>query len=350
MSAAPISLPVHMGASRSRWLESMRGAACLAVVLYHADLHSPASVHPVEQLVARVTVHGWTGVSVFFALSGYLITDALERRSASGHGALVFWLNRALRIYPTFWAAFLASSMLALVATCFNGLPALSAWPATFSAWLGDLTLTGLWFDINPRLIVSWSLNYEIGFYVIAGLALAMPISTPLFRMVFFVVITTTAHLAPNGFLPFLDLWPQFAAGIFAAYALSTRVSRLARGVAAAYVATLLAVSLLTDDSATATAAFSALSIMAFIAVEARLPAPPAWLVALGGASYSIYLVHVPVMSPLRNLIVRHISLASHTYLLACLGIILAGITAGLIFHRIVELPLERFRRSVTLS
>jgi peptidoglycan/LPS O-acetylase OafA/YrhL len=347
MSPATDNHPRHPDSSRSLWLESLRGAACLAAVLFHADFQSAGPRHPIEQFIAHVTIHGWLGVPVFFALSGYFITGSIERRAGALHGPLAFWRDRFLRIYPVFWAAFIFSGLLALAATPFNGLAASSAWPATSAAWLGDLTLSGVWFGIGPRLLVSWSLAYEIGFYVIVGLSLFLPLAQPLSRLAFFAAFTVVAHFMPYGLFPLLDLWPQFAAGIFAAYALSPRVSRPTRLVATAYPALLFGYSFLSGNAAAATASLIGFLILVLVTHRSRLPAPPAWLLALGAASYSIYLVHIPVMSPLRNFALRHVARESVTYLAVCLGIILAGLAAGFLFHRLVERPCERFRRSL---
>ena len=333
--------------SHTLWLEALRGAACLAVVLCHAGLHTSGPRHSIEQFFATFTVYGWLGVPVFFALSGYFIADAIERRASAPHGALNFWRDRFLRIYPVFWAAFIFSGLLALAATPFNGLAASSAWPATFAAWLGDLSLSGMWFDIGPRLLVSWSLAYEIGFYALAGLCLLLPRAKPLSRLALYTTFTLVAYLTPRGLVPLFDLWPQFASGIFTAYALSPLVPRSVRLAALLYPAFLLGSSVATDSLATATASLVAFFIFVVVPRQARLPAPPAWLLALGAASYSIYLVHIPVMSPLRNFTLRHIPRDSVTYLATCLFFILTGLAVGFLFHRFVERPCERFRRSL---
>lgn len=337
--------PPPLMRSHSAWLEAIRGLACLAVLLYHTDLPSLNLQHSALLIASRVTSHGWLGIPVFFALSGYFIGGALERRATLGGGPLAFWRDRMLRIYPVFWAAFIFAGLLALTATPFNGLAPASAWPASPGAWLGDLTLSGVWFGIDPRLIVSWSLNYEIGFYLVAGLSLLLPRSRPVLRLSFFVAITTTAHLVPRGIAPLLDFWPQFAVGLAAALALSSNQPRIARFAVAAYPAALLAVGFLRGDVATSVAAALSLALIVLIPRECRLPAPPASLLLVGAASYSIYLVHVPVMSPLRNLALRFVAPDHPAQILVWLATIAAGLAAGFVFYRLVELPCERLRR-----
>ncbi|WP_394619346.1 acyltransferase family protein [Lentzea sp. JNUCC 0626] len=67
-------------------LDGLRGVAVLGVLLFHADL----------------LPGGFLGVDLFFALSGYLITDLLLREAAAtGTVSLVaFWGRRIRRLFP----------------------------------------------------------------------------------------------------------------------------------------------------------------------------------------------------------------------------------------------------------
>jgi len=68
-------------------LDGLRAVAVLGVLAYHLGL----SVIP----------GGFLGVSVFFTLSGYLISDLILTRSAAGEFTLKsFWLARARRLLP----------------------------------------------------------------------------------------------------------------------------------------------------------------------------------------------------------------------------------------------------------
>ena len=67
---------------------------------------------------------------------------------------------------------------------------------------------------------------------------------------------------------------------------------------------------------------------------------PPAFMPALGAASYSIYLVHYPVVSvccKLLKALSRHLFVAPLT---AVSVTALAALLAGILFHRLVEKPL----------
>jgi peptidoglycan/LPS O-acetylase OafA/YrhL len=78
------------------------------------------SHHAAIRLLGYLTETGWTGVVLFFALSGFLITgglwDSLQqtpRRAA--HILRNFYARRALRILPLYYAALLASAIVTIV-------------------------------------------------------------------------------------------------------------------------------------------------------------------------------------------------------------------------------------------
>jgi peptidoglycan/LPS O-acetylase OafA/YrhL len=77
--------------------DGLRGVAILAVVLYHC--------HPRLQgtFLDRFVVWGWSGVSLFFVLSGFLITGIILDSGASPHFYSNFYARRFLRIWPVYW-------------------------------------------------------------------------------------------------------------------------------------------------------------------------------------------------------------------------------------------------------
>ena len=76
-------------------LDGLRAVAVLLVMFEH-NIRLPPQYH-----------WGWTGVLVFFVLSGFLITGILyDTRDAQGRWR-VFYARRALRIFPLYYAALL---------------------------------------------------------------------------------------------------------------------------------------------------------------------------------------------------------------------------------------------------
>jgi len=96
--------PVLSPSLRPEWIpnfipafDGLRGVAILAVVLYHC--------HPRLQgtFLDKFVVWGWSGVSLFFVLSGFLITGIILDAGSSPHFYSNFYARRFLRIWPAYW-------------------------------------------------------------------------------------------------------------------------------------------------------------------------------------------------------------------------------------------------------
>ena len=83
-------------------LDGVRGLAILLVMIYHMTLLEPSS--NVGSLVLAVANAGWIGVDLFFVLSGYLISGILLDMKREGGSIGRFWMRRALRILPLYYA------------------------------------------------------------------------------------------------------------------------------------------------------------------------------------------------------------------------------------------------------
>jgi peptidoglycan/LPS O-acetylase OafA/YrhL len=99
---------VEEAVSRSRLpaLDGARGIAILAVMLYHFAFGSGILSDDdtwLDATVADVFGTGWTGVDLFFVLSGFLITGLLLDAKGSIGYFKHFYMRRALRIWPAYF-------------------------------------------------------------------------------------------------------------------------------------------------------------------------------------------------------------------------------------------------------
>ena len=86
---------------RLHGLDHLRAAAIVLVVLFHYKYY-----YGVPEWLDTFSSFGWSGVDLFFVLSGYLIADKLFRELDTG-GMIDFkgfYLNRFLRIIPAYFA------------------------------------------------------------------------------------------------------------------------------------------------------------------------------------------------------------------------------------------------------
>ncbi len=100
-------------ARRNPGLDGLRGLAVLMVFVFHygGGLQSP---YWAIRLLGYVTQAGWTGVVLFFALSGFLITGSLWDSLRTRHLMRHFYARRALRILPLYFLALGAALLVAL--------------------------------------------------------------------------------------------------------------------------------------------------------------------------------------------------------------------------------------------
>src|SRR5438094_8602273 len=90
-------------------LDGIRGTAIAMIVLYHwIILPSSGTDALLPALLVRVGVLGWSGVDLFFVLSGFLIGGILLDARLATNYFEVFYLRRAYRILPLYLAVCVA--------------------------------------------------------------------------------------------------------------------------------------------------------------------------------------------------------------------------------------------------
>src|SRR5579871_5042247 len=84
-------------------LDGIRGLAILAVIAFHARVVF-TSTSEMPALVFQFLSQGRLGVTLFFVLSGFLITGILLDTRESAAYFRRFYLRRVLRIFPLYFA------------------------------------------------------------------------------------------------------------------------------------------------------------------------------------------------------------------------------------------------------
>ena len=136
---------------------------------------------------------GGGGASLFFIISGYLITKSMQRETP-----MQFFVRRTLRIFPLYWFAILVY----LVSYRMK---------MTYSDSIGAFTLFGdFWNSSNILSGVDWTLRIEILFYLFALLILALRQTR--FNVKRLYPLYTTLLLAA------VFLFPKYPTGDFSAY------------------------------------------------------------------------------------------------------------------------------------
>jgi len=162
----PLTTPADaaLGVSRTRTflpsLEAMRGIAVLLVFWFHLDGRIRVVVPGQEPSVWTSFVRGGhTGVDLFFLLSGFLLAFPFLGDRRTGLAEIrVFYTRRALRILPLYWAAVLCGVLMTgQIANLGGALPYL----------LFLNSLPGMGSPLPPWSDVWWSLATEVQFYLL---------------------------------------------------------------------------------------------------------------------------------------------------------------------------------------
>jgi peptidoglycan/LPS O-acetylase OafA/YrhL len=152
-------------------LDGLRGAAILSVMIFHYfDALTSESSGILGHIHSVVTL-GWTGVDLFFVLSGFLIGGILLDVRSSPRYFKTFYLRRIYRIVPLYYLWICGYVLVALAATrfMFAGVRLGTRPPLyTYFLFLQNLRIFHLsgvgaaWFG------ATWSLAVEEQFYLIA--------------------------------------------------------------------------------------------------------------------------------------------------------------------------------------
>jgi len=195
----PIQRPTWL-ASYIPELQGLRGVAVIAVVLYHCH---PRFEHT---FLYKASLWGWSGVNLFFVLSGFLITSILLESRTQPRYFRNFYARRALRIWPVY---ILVLIVCYLNAPWFVGLPVFEAF-RTAPWWAYILFIQNLFhLTLPPAIGPTWSLAIEEQYYflwapvvrvlrapwILASLLFSFLIAAPIFRLHHYSWITPTHTL-----------------------------------------------------------------------------------------------------------------------------------------------------------
>lgn len=342
-----------------RTLGHWRGIAALGVMIFHgfgAIRSSGQSVHENLVWLKDLSDFGGFGVHIFFVISGYCIAANVYQLQRRKLGAWEFFRDRALRIYPAYWAACLAAIVANLIASPFNAVSIKDNFPLDWWSAVANVFLIEPYVGVDRLLLlVSWSLVYEIGFYAIVAIGFG------LFRVGIniWLLFVGAAVLAVCGLLGWhqgvryvLKFWPEFLSGsvVFLALWLRAHSLFLARLAILLPILFVLIKALSGSDKGwpgemVVVAGFSLLLVWLY-RWDSQLAAWRGlnWLDWGGAISYSLYLIHVPFGTRVINLASRWVSHDSLWVLPLQICYWLVSIAAAYLFFCFCERPLNNWR------
>ena len=327
-------------------IQVLRLLAAITVFLTHLDYYSLHLFGATGLAVDPIWRGNWMscGVPVFFAISGFVLSHALQKTSPAR-----FLLARALRIYPGYW----------LAAIFAMGLMWWTVWPPSFAEYVrpGNIGWTLL-----PRgdsaciypLGVEWSLVYEVVLYlwmaVVAGL-FGVRRGLPIAAGIWALFLGIKALVAPGYGSVVLPTWSSFPfsavnlsflLGVLAYY-LSGRGTRWRWPVLAGLVAYLAVVPARATSLEENWLAYApAGAAMVWLLVQFRQLPDSNPLVRAGDYTYGLYLFHTPILMGCSYLLLERGWLVGTTAGIALVGI--AALGAGLLYGRLESYVYTRLR------
>ena len=183
-------------------LDAVRFIAFLVVFLHHLLAPFKAAIEAstlpggLQALLVAAINAGARGTALFFALSGYLITQLLlAERAATGTVSIRrFYARRILRIWPLYLAAIGLGLAVALMVHA----PNQRAWPIWFLLLAGNV-YTGLFGFPSNSMFQLWSISIEEQFYLVWPWAARAISRFGLFLVCFALILLSNATLFELG-------------------------------------------------------------------------------------------------------------------------------------------------------
>jgi peptidoglycan/LPS O-acetylase OafA/YrhL len=322
-------------------LQVLRGIAATMVVLFHAQGMCPAYAGAQSISGMLMGRSGGYGVDLFFVLSGFIIRYA---EPDAGYEPWAFIRKRVARIVPVYWLLSLAVLGLRWVVPQLHN----SAPPST-SFVLKSLFFVSFTEGTQPIVFVGWSLEYEMLFYLAAFALLAIGRAPWKWLVIAFSMCGAAGALlavsmtSPASHFFFNPIILEFALGVqLASYVRTNRVDLVSSAVLAA---ALLIVGWVNRASWGGQVIVAGVPAAVLVGVFARLDQrgtsrAPSFLVRMGDASYSTYLLQVFLLSAAGKVAKRVFGTANPDVLVVVVTAFTIG--AGLLFYRWVEHPVTR--------
>lgn len=352
-------------------LQAFRGVAALLVVLFHVDQLSNETMN--QPFLFDFFQFGSAGVDYFLVLSGFVAIYAhwneLGVRSFAKFKS--FLTKRFIRIYPVYWI------VTSIVLVFFIAIPGFAKPGDLAPEFLIKSFL--LFPQVNsPLLNVGWTLILIVFFYLVFSLVYLLPIRLFFGVAGVFILASLTQYiggLSVTADYPVLKLITnsvnlEFALGCLAAWIVITRHLPQRKTLLYGGAGLLLLFGILHayDFLLTTRAAVEPISIfgvtillnrVVFFGIPCFLLVMgaasldmtkgtdiPQWINYLGNASYSIYLVHSPIVSAMTKVGVK-LGLNNSVWQAFGLNLAIIVVSVGMscIFYSFIEKPVVNFLR-----
>ena len=342
------------GSSKIDALQAIRGFAAIGVLMFHGTemIHDKLGYLPMH----NVAMVGFSGVDVFFVLSGFIILyTSFGKTSVSN-----FVVKRFIRIYPIYW----------VVTVLLIGLYFLS--PSPEQAHKGDLgvILGSLSLFPQERYVVgvAWTLTYEVIFYLVFAVSYFKSPRAFFYTfsswvaivLIFYLFHIKTGIYAVDVFINPIVL--EFSFGCLIAYLyrkfqyirhyqwfLGCGITLLVLMWSYYYQLKLIDSDILNDDMSRVCFFGIPAGLIIFGALYSCMLVPKV-LVYIVDASYSLYLMHGTILSLLIKIITKYNYAGIFSNMMGEISLFLATLFISCIFYSKVEKKVLAFSTYLLLG
>ena len=347
-------------------IQTIRGLTAVTVVFRHVTVSSLAYFNVVW--FYNIFRPSWNGVDIFFVLSGFIITYIHYQDLVDKQHTEAFFIKRFTRIYPVFWIISLIYLAVHLVSKKLAVHDVVSVYMAKSFLLLENA---------NPMPIIraSWSLCFEVLFYLVFGLCIMLGMKAAKFIWAAWLVMTVLCYLfLPANKIPFVVrpyiieflMW-CLVGYIFKSITLGGNqfcwIKRNHRLILFSGLLLILAMYIITNltqygqqtafDSRIFYGLSASLLILGAALTDYSKPLEiPKIFLLLGDASYVIYLIHLLVLAFAFKSIQSYQAIYANHWLMIVFGFCAAATAVGMgvLFHLAVEKPVLKFLNKLSFK
>lgn len=334
---------IDFSGGRYFFIDGLRGIAAFSVLMNHgAATIMTNGILPVHIDFTKYSIvgnMGSFGVQLFFCITGFLFFDKLIKCN-NKFDWNKFFIARVKRLVPLYLLTSLFVSIIAIIIagdTAKFDFVNFSSFLNFFGfGFLGTEIYIGA-FNANGLNAVIWTLPYEWRFYLLFSLV-SIAIASKRYGMI---ALAAVMVFAARDFMTEFVLWPYFMVGAAGAYLFNKSNIYLKDKYFIFSVIISLSILFIICSTNSAYGRVRMISItVLFFAIILTKPTIFKFkpLVYLGEASYSLYLLHLPIMAVIIRLLntsfnMAEISTLEYTLLIAAIASICSVISCVTFKH-----------------
>lgn len=332
------------------------------VVLFH--IGNSMAVDKYFGIKALSTPFSWghSGVPFFFVLSGFIIFSAHRNDIFKPKMLAGYIRKRFVRIYPTYWIIFLGVSFLLIASSTSR-----DAVPHDVLVLFKSLLLIPQDPKIvggsgAPVLMVAWTLQYELFFYLYFALLilsrwLSITVGGVLLFIYFYNYTGALPHSFPFSFLS-QDYVLLFVMGIAVSVVHTSKKVNINNPIVVAsigavmflFISVLEVIGIALEKQTLLYGLASCFIIIGLVRAEdeGRIIFGHRWMQKLGDSSFALYLIHHPLLIILCKifLLIQINRLGILGAMIAYFAIFCTCLFSSVVFHQWIEKPIAIFFRN----